>query len=347
MLNIQDSNDLKKIILTASKILKAGGQTSLGEVLRNSSASIEFSNHDNWNGGIDYFILYLTINVDTYISLKDEIATHQTTIMETLDKICGHVESEVISSVKILPGLIDSESEMDEISLKREEPTFWKPGYFKLFISHLATFKKTTSALKHALEGFGVSAFVAHEDIEPTKEWQLEIEQGLFTMEALCAILMKDFNLSKWTDQEIGVAVGRNVLVIPVRKGLDPYGFIGKYQGFQAENKTVGDVARAIFDILSINQKTSGTLVLKLSELFLLSTSSTDALSRIQALRLIKQIPKDRVEVLRQRVTENETLKSAKVLKEFNEMMRDFGQLEVRNSEFERVVAGQDDDLPF
>jgi hypothetical protein len=345
MFNLQDSDDLKKIILTASKILNAANEALAVEVLRN--ATIEHLSHDNWNGGIDSFILYLTVDVDIFISFQNHIINCQTKIMEALDKVCGHVEHEVISSIRIVPGLVDSESEINETFLKREEPTFWKPGYFKLFISHLAAFKKKTSALKNALEDYGVSAFVAHEDIEPTKEWQFEIEQGLFTMEALCAILMEGFNLSKWTDQEVGVALGRDILVIPIRKGLDPYGFIGKYQGFQAENKTVGEVARAIFDMLSTNQKTSGTLILKLSELFLLSTSSSDALLRIQALKLIKQIPRDRVEMLRQRITENETLKSAKVLEEFNEMMRFFGQAEVKSSDFEKVVAGQDDDLPF
>ena len=54
-------------------------------------------------------------------------------------------------------------------------------------------------------------------------------------MDALAAILTPGFNESKWTDQEVGVAVGRGSLIIPIRKGMNPYGFIGKYQGMQGK----------------------------------------------------------------------------------------------------------------
>jgi hypothetical protein len=75
-----------------------------------------------------------------------------------------------------------------------------------------------------------VSAFVAHDDIEPTKEWQAEIERALFSMDALVALLSEDFYGSRWTEQEVGVAIGRGVPVIPIRLGSDPHGLMGKYQ---------------------------------------------------------------------------------------------------------------------
>ncbi|MBF4360361.1 toll/interleukin-1 receptor domain-containing protein, partial [Vibrio anguillarum] len=53
-----------------------------------------------------------------------------------------------------------------------ENATFWKTGHFRLFLSHLATFKVQTSRLQSALRRYAISSFVAHEDIEPTKEWQ-------------------------------------------------------------------------------------------------------------------------------------------------------------------------------
>src|SRR5262245_36594674 len=55
------------------------------------------------------------------------------------------------------------------------EATFWVPHHFRLFLSHLSSFKKTTAALQASLRRFGISAFVAHVDIEPTREWQDEI----------------------------------------------------------------------------------------------------------------------------------------------------------------------------
>ena len=89
--------------------------------------------------------------------------------------------------------------------------------------------------MQEALQRFGISAFVAHEDIQPTTEWEGEIQRGLGTMEALAAILTPDFSASVWCDQEVGFALGRSRLVIPIRCGMDPYGFLGKYQGLTAQ----------------------------------------------------------------------------------------------------------------
>jgi len=228
------------------------------------------------------------------------------------------------------------------------EPSFWKPGHFKLFISHLATFKTTVSSLKKKLEMYGISGFVAHEDIEPALQWQDEIERGLFTMDAMCAILMPEFNLSKWTDQEIGVAIGRGILVIPIRKGLDPYGFIGKFQGFQAEGKSIHEVATAIFNILSSNIKTKNILIAKLSELFLLSNSLEDAQIKLKAIRLIKDLSKSHIEVLATRIKDNQMLKNDSILKEFNQLIANYGFSPITKKYFETYpIYLEEEDLPF
>lgn len=135
-------------------------------------------------------------------------------------------------------------------------PNFWKPGYFKLFLSHISSYKVKASALKLSLEKYCISWFVAHEDIEPTKDWEYEIEKWLFTMDALCALLIEGFDTSNWTDQEVGAAIGQKKLVIPIIRDLNPYGFIWKYQGFRAKQKTIVEVADAIFKIVATNPKT-------------------------------------------------------------------------------------------
>lgn len=55
---------------------------------------------------------------------------------------------------------------------KISEATFWKSGYFKLFLSHLSSFKVQTVHLQSVLKKYAISGFVAHEDIEPSREWQ-------------------------------------------------------------------------------------------------------------------------------------------------------------------------------
>jgi hypothetical protein len=102
-------------------------------------------------------------------------------------------------------------------------------------LSHKTEVKVETAALKAGLKLFGVSCFVAHEDIAATKEWQNEIETALESMDAFVALLTDNFHESKWTDQEVGYAVAKGVPIIAVRLGSDPYGFIGKFQALRCK----------------------------------------------------------------------------------------------------------------
>jgi hypothetical protein len=106
------------------------------------------------------------------------------------------------------------------------------------------------------LSRFKISAFVAHDTIDAGELWQKEIEAALRTMDAMAAILTPGFSESKWTDQEVGWALGAGVYVLPVRRGLDPYGFIGEVQGIQGVNKKVGAVAEELFLALLRNGRT-------------------------------------------------------------------------------------------
>jgi hypothetical protein len=72
-------------------------------------------------------------------------------------------------------------------------PSFWEPGMFRLFITHLAVHRETAADLKDKLLQCGISSFVAHSDIEPTKEWLIEIERALSSCEALVALLHPKF----------------------------------------------------------------------------------------------------------------------------------------------------------
>jgi len=133
------------------------------------------------------------------------------------------------------------------------EPDFWSDGAARVFLSHLATNKVETAELKEQLASYGISAFVAHEDIEPTKEWQTEIESALASMDALVALLVPGFKESNWCDQEVGVAIGRQLPIISVRQDLNPYGFIGKYQAAQGIGKTPTQLAQEIFELFLPN----------------------------------------------------------------------------------------------
>lgn len=277
--------------------------------------------------------------------------------IETKDFVKGN--SKWVYVKDILPSINDniilqmaSELKINHSSLNEDEndliePNFWKPAHFKLFISHLSTFKEKTSLLKKDLEKYGISAFVAHEDIEPTKQWQDEIEKGLFTMDALCAILMPGFKDSNWTDQEIGVAIGRKLLVIPIRKGLDPYGFIGKFQGYQSQNKKIHEVGESIFQIISKNPKTKNKYLNIICELFLMSNSFEDGLNRIKIINKIDNISSDKVKQIHTRIIENKNLKNKDILFEFNKLSEKFELKFINLNDFDKNIFEDIDDLPF
>jgi hypothetical protein len=105
------------------------------------------------------------------------------------------------------------------------EKRIWGREAFRVFLCHKAEAKKQASELKAQLRQFGVSSFVAHKDIHPTKEWQTEIENALYSMDALVAMLSEGFHESLWTDQEAAVPLG-GVPVILVRLGKDPAGLL-------------------------------------------------------------------------------------------------------------------------
>lgn len=236
--------------------------------------------------------------------------------------------------------------EVNDHDVKGIEVSFWQPGYFRLFLSHLASFKIQTSHLQSALRKFAISSFVAHEDIEPTKEWQSEIEAGLKTMDALVAILMPGFPESKWCDQEVGVAVGRDVLIIPVRRGLDPYGFIGKYQGIQAQGKKTGEVAEAIFNTLVKSQKTKNKILLALSGSIINAITVEDALEKISIFNTLNSVPSDILQSLKQQIINNRRLiESKEFISNLNSMLEKFNIEKIKIGTMEQNIEWED--IPF
>jgi hypothetical protein len=123
----------------------------------------------------------------------------------------------------------------------------WGNDGFRLFLSHRGGVKKKTADLKDRLRLFGITGFVAHEDIRPTKAWQDEIENALLSMDGFVALMTKNFHESDWTDQEVGFALARRVPIVAVRLGRDPYGFIGRFQGLSSTwSMAAEDIAKIL-----------------------------------------------------------------------------------------------------
>jgi hypothetical protein len=127
----------------------------------------------------------------------------------------------------------------------------WIPERLRVFVSHTSAHKVAVGDLASDLNREAFSCFVAHDAIEPSRQWQDVIELALRTSDILVAYVTSDFTSSKWTDQEVGWALGREIPVIPVKVEADPYGFFGAYQAVpvregQSGYETVTLLVRAI-----------------------------------------------------------------------------------------------------
>lgn len=126
----------------------------------------------------------------------------------------------------------------------------WRPATApRVFISHLAERRVEVHELATMLEAFGFACFVAHDAIEPSRAWQREIERALQSCDVLVAYVTPGFSESRWTDQEVGWALGRGVIAIPVAvEGENPYGFIGSYQAIKrGQTMQAAALSRLVF----------------------------------------------------------------------------------------------------
>ena len=228
-----------------------------------------------------------------------------------------------------------------------EEPRCWNIGFFKIFISHLSVNKDSATNLKICLNEYAVSGFVAHEDIEPSKEWMQEIERALFSMNCICAIVTPDFIKSTWCDQEVGVAIGRKVLVIPIRKGADPYGLFGKYQGIQSKGKDSKKIADEIFQIIATNEK-SKTMYSELVRNLVLNAKNTEeGLKWINLLNKIPNIDFSLISELHSKFVSNDNLNDKSILTIANLIFNKFNLPNINAEGFIRDEFDIDNVLPF
>jgi hypothetical protein len=230
---------IERYLSALSKLYKQQGERHELEIIVNAQIRVhEEWSSDNWNGETYGHALYLMIPETTYVSCIDRRDELQNEIKSDLNKV-HNVQNEFIEEVFIeMEAGEDDDWRRSSGVLRSGERTIsdsaaeriWVSGTYRVFLSHKSEVKKETAEVKKQLGPFGISSFVAHVDVHPTKEWQEEIENALASMDAFVAFLTEDFHDSSWTDQEVGYAVARGVPIIAVKLGIDPYGFIGKFQ---------------------------------------------------------------------------------------------------------------------
>jgi hypothetical protein len=97
---------------------------------------------------------------------------------------------------------------------------------------------------------------VAHKDIQPAEDWSDEVLLALRTADALLALVHRDFLDSEWTGQEVGFALGRGTLVLAVKLGEEPPGFLRRVQALPGQGKSPRSLAREVFLLLARHKQT-------------------------------------------------------------------------------------------
>lgn len=337
------SNVFSKYTNTVFSLLKAQNN-ELYNYLNESNIETVWVSHDGFNGGIDFYNLVIHVPVELFATLRHNRAVEVTekTIQDVYnDAMRGEDGPDYIQEVLLRPTADTNFSIGENI-----DDSMWKPGLFRLFISHLSVNKESASNLKQCLFLYGIDSFVAHEDIKPSKEWETVIENALFTLDALCAIVSPEFIKSKWCDQEVGIALGQRKLVIPIARGALPYGFFGKYQALKGNNKTANEIAQEVWSALLSNSKTRSIYLNRLIKIILNAKTAKEATQYIIVLLRIENMDKQYIEYLYNNLSANSILNTQNVLNTLNSLFEKYGFVPLKPGT-NKSESSDNDELPF
>lgn len=258
---VQFFQSTESIIESLMQVFKHQNKLETVDLLENSEARIEETDYDGWNGGTFYFTLFLDIPLKLFAHLESRIDQFEEAIAKKLASVLRDTGNQSLNRVVIAPILANAVT--NKLSPKPtvdDVERIWQPSCLRLFLSHVSAYKTAMSSLKNELLVYGISGFVAHEDIEPTKEFETEMLLALNSANALAAFLTSDFHESKWTDQEVGIALARGLIVIPISLGVDPYGFMAGKQAMRGSFDYIEQLAMDLINILLKHHTTSNLM---------------------------------------------------------------------------------------
>ena len=121
-----------------------------------------------------------------------------------------------------------------------------------LFFSHSHKDVDRVTSVKNILEKTDwIECFVAHKDIKLSKKWEQEIKKYLECCHCLIAFLSENFRSSDYCDQEIGMAVHRDIPIFQFAlDNTNSYGFIKHLQAkaFKDPKDSANQIEEYIFD---------------------------------------------------------------------------------------------------
>lgn len=245
--------DIEMALAAAAHALVEKRRHNDAALLASAEVTIEEDGYDNWNGGTIIWKLSIRVPYPAYIAVEEahrsELEKFLNDVIEPFLPDTGHW-----LQAKILPAEFKDPNwrrnvvrqANDSIVVNTKQHINAPPGKIHAFISYQTKDKRTAGEVQKTLEEAGVSAFLAHEDIEVSVIWRDRILEELRKADIFVSILSKNYALSAWCVQESGIAAYRGITSMHLSlDGTIPEGFSGNVQSTKISKNNI-----SILDLL-------------------------------------------------------------------------------------------------
>jgi hypothetical protein len=185
----------------------------------------------------------------------------------------------------------------------------------KVFISYSSQDNHIGGLFKQCfLDYVGFSVFLAHEDIAPALEWELKIIKNIKDADVVIPLITDNYRNSEFTDQELGIALAWNKIIIPIKlSNINPYGFIKKLQALKCgcdQAEIINAVATIVF-VLAENKEFNvfrETVINSVINAFIKSNSYRTTRIIIRILTKINNFNKNQIDNLKKAIKNNDQI---------------------------------------
>ncbi|OGZ28564.1 MAG: hypothetical protein A2427_02365 [Candidatus Nealsonbacteria bacterium RIFOXYC1_FULL_40_7] len=310
-----------KDITTLIEILKHKRREDLSSLLKESLSEVEQSTQygSRWNSVISSFLIFAPL--DNYYKLKDLEEKDKKIILDSILEIYPIADG--------LPEITLMEFRILREEYRNKELATYVGRTVRVFVSYSTEDKKFAGELKQQLEELGLEVFIAHEDINPSSDWQETILNNLKSTDIFMPVMTKNFHVSFWTDQESGIAFGEEKFIMPIAvDGVVPYGFLGKFQAYRQNSENPINVCEIIEAVIKGSPDFSSPLLDSLIKSFANSHTYDSAGSRSTLLLKFTEMTAEQVnEIFRSVLQNGQIYEYRSANKNIKELFKKYKQL--------------------
>lgn len=104
-MGFEKNENFKPVLNTSIQLLSEQGENNIAALLNSSSVSVSQTDYNTWNGGIDYYTVYIDVSVSDFASNQSQLEDIEQKILDSLNTVIRNTEDEVFAKVIISPSL--------------------------------------------------------------------------------------------------------------------------------------------------------------------------------------------------------------------------------------------------